>query len=630
LATSDVTRMTAVVRALGAGVVLAAAIGLAPRPSFAQAPAAAKPDSNLLAPSLENAPNNPPPFRLPGEAAPPNYKTLPPGTVTAQSRIGATPTYGSPTGFGAGDTGFDSTNTPHYRKQKKQAQTRATGGATPAETTFAPVPNFAPRAPSQPPTVRKPPTPEIYPKKAAQRTGATLPPLPDAYPVSNPPPEVHPLAAASRPGAALAVPPPDYFDYSLRPSVATPTSTPPPTLQPMNTFQPGTLPRQLLPIFATDPYAALGIRAGSFLLFPSVDLSGGYSTNPTRVTGGPGSFYVAAAPELKVASDWSRHSLTADIVASYTQYAADLVPALNVPFLNAKIDGRIDVTRDTQILAEQRVIVSADNPGSPNLQAQVASLPPNQDVGETLGIAQQFNRLAVTARGTFDRATYNPSQLTDGESTSNSDRNFDQYAGILRVGYEIDPGLKPFVEVQEDQRIHDEQFDRNGYQRDSTGTTVKLGSALDLFGTLTGEMALGYVDRIYKDPTLPAITGFIADGALLWKPTGLTTYKLSASSQVYETVLAGASGQFSRDVALEADHAFRTWLIGIGKIGYGTDDYVGQPLTDNRYFVSIGLTYIFTREWQLHGEIRQDWETATEPGFAYTSTTFLLGLRWQR
>ena len=619
----------AVARAVGAGVVVAAAIGLAPRASFAQAPAAANPDSGLLAPSLENAPNNPPPFRMPGEAAPPNYKTLPPGTVTAQSRIGATPTYGSPTGFGAGDTGFDSTNTPHFKNQKKQAQTRATGGATPAETTFAPVPNFAARTASQPPTLRKPPPPQIYPK-AAQRTGATLPPLPDAYPVSNPPPEVHPLAAASRPGAALAVTPPDYFDYSLRPSVATPSSTPPPTLQPMNTFLPGTLPRQLLPIAATDPYAAIGIRAGSFLLFPSVDVSGGYSTNPTRETGGPGSLYVAAAPELKVASDWGRHSLTADIVASYTQYAADLIPALNLPFLNAKIDGRIDVTRDTQILAEQRVIVSADNPGSPNLQAQVASLPPNQAIGETLGIAQQFNRLAVTAKGTFDRATYDPSQLTNGQSTSNSDRNFDQYAGILRVGYELDPGLKPFVEVQEDQRIHDQQFDRNGLQRDSTGTTARLGSTLDLFGTLTGEMALGYVDRNYKDPTLPAITGFIADGALLWKPTGLTTYKLSASSQIYETVLAGASGQFSHDVALEADHAFRTWLIGIGKIGYGTDDYVGQPLTDNRYFVSIGLTYIFTREWQLHGEVREDWQTATEQGFSYSATTFLLGLRWQR
>ena len=619
-------------RAFGAGLALAAVLGLAPGASLAQSPPpAANPDSNLLAPALENAPNNPPPFRLPGEAPPRNYKTLPPGTVTAQSRIGATPTYGSPSGFGAGDTGFNSTNTPHYKKQKKQAQTRATGGATRQPRRHSRRSRIlAPPAPSQPPTVQKPPTPEIYPNKAAQRTGATLPPPPDAYPVSNPPPEVHPLAAASRPGAALAVPPPEYFDYSLRPSVASPSSTPPPTLQPPNTFLPGTLPQQLLPIAATDPYAAIGIRAGSFLLFPSVDLSGGYSTNPTRETGGPGSFYVAAAPELKVASDWGRHSLTADIVASYTQYAADLLPSLNVPFLNAKIDGRIDVTRDTQILLEQRVIVSADNPGSPNLQAQVAALPPNQDVGETLGIAQQFNRLAITAKGTFDRATYNPSQLTDGESASNSDRNFDQYAGILRVGYELDPGLKPFVEVQEDQRIHDEQFDRNGLQRDSTGTTAKLGSALDLFGTLTGEMALGYVDRNYKDPTLPAVSGFIADGALLWKPTGLTTYKLSASSQVYETVLAGASGELSRDVSLEADHAFRAWLIGIGKVGYGTDDYVGQPLTDNRYFVSIGLTYIFTREWQVHGEIREDWQTATEPGFAYTATTFLLGLHWQR
>ncbi len=620
-------------RAFGAGLALAAVLGLAPGASLAQSPppAAVNPDSNLLAPALDNAPNNPPPFRMPGGAPARNYKTLPPGTVTAQSRVGATPTYGSPSGFGAGDTGFDLTNTPHYKKRKKQAQTRATKGATPpVETTFAPVPNAAPPAPSQPPTLPKLLTPEIYPKKAAQRTGATLPPPPDTYPVSNPPPEVHPLAAASRPGAALVVPPPDYFDYSLRPSVAASSSTPPPTLQPPNTFWPGTLPQQLLPIAATDPYAAIGIRADSFLLFPSVDVAAGYNTNPTRETGGPGSLYVAAAPELKVVSDWGRHSLTADIVASYTQYAEGLIPSLNVPFLNAKIDGRVDVTRDTQFLLEQRVIVSADNPGSPNLQAQVAALPPNQDVGETLGIAQQFNRLAITAKGTFDRATYDPSQLTNGQSASNSDRNFDQYAGILRVGYELDPGLKPFVEVQEDQRIHDEQFDRNGLQRDSTGTTARLGSALDLFGTLTGEMALGYVDRNYKDSTLPAVSGFIADGALLWKPTGLTIYKLSASSQVYETVLAGASGELSRDVSVEADHAFRAWLIGIGKVGYGTDDYVGSPLTDNRYFVSIGLTYIFTREWQLHGEIREDWLTATEPGYAYTATTFLLGLRWQR
>jgi hypothetical protein len=57
---------------------------------------------------------------------------------------------------------------------------------------------------------------------------------------------------------------------------------------------------------------------------------------------------------------------------------------------------------------------------------------------------------------------------------------------------------------------------------------------------------------------------------------------------------------------------------------------VGLPLSDNRYFMSVGLTYIFTRELQMRAELRQDWQNATETGFSYTATTFLLGLRLQR
>ena len=120
--------------------------------------------------------------------------------------------------------------------------------------------------------------------------------------------------------------------------------------------------------------------------------------------------YFIAAPELQVRSDWERHSLTADITGSYTEYVENLVPSLNVPYLNAKIDGRVDVTRDTQILLDQRFLINTDNPGSPNLrtnlQAQLAQLPLNFDVGETVGVAQQFNRLSFSLRGTFDRSTY--------------------------------------------------------------------------------------------------------------------------------------------------------------------------------------------------------------------------------
>ena len=191
-------------------------------------------------------------------------------------------------------------------------------------------------------------------------------------------------------------------------------------------------------------------------------------------------------------------------------------------------------------------------------------------------MVQTFNRLSVSLKGTFDRNTYNNSVLTDGEISNNGDRNFNQWAGILRVNYELNPGLKPFVEVQEDERHHDEQFDRNGLERSSVGTTGKVGAAVDLFGSLTGEMAVGYTQRVYKDPTLPDIAGTIVNGSLTWQATALTTARFNATSQVYETILPGTSGTLTRDVSLQVDHAFLLWLVGTLKAGYGTDDYVGS------------------------------------------------------
>ena len=289
----------------------------------------------------------------------------------------------------------------------------------------------------------------------------------------------------------------------------------------------GTRAQRLLPLGDGDAYSPLGIRGGSFLFFPAVELATAYASNPSAVPHGAGSPYFVVAPELLVQSDWSRHSLTASIVGSYTDYTnGSFVPSLNRPYLNSKIDGRIDVTHDTQIVLENRFLVSTDNPGSPNLPAGLASLPIDTTLGGTLGVVQNFNRLIVSLKGTFDRVQYQNSTLTDGETASNADRDLNQYAGIARVGFDLDAGVKPFVEVQQDARVYDQQFDSGGQQRSSLGTSVKAGATVDLFGTLSGAMAIGYLDRTYQDPTLPKLSGLIADGALIWQATALTSREI--------------------------------------------------------------------------------------------------------
>ncbi len=589
------------------------AVALLPALGRAQT-APAETGDDLLQPSLQGNPNVAPTFAPPGTSPQQNPPT---GRFSRGPIPTAPPVYGSPTGFGAGDTGFDSTNA-----RKRRAQTPNSGSTIgPSTSTFDQVPATPPQVSSRPPVLPPPPPPVIYPARAASRPGAALPPPPDQLPISNPPAEVHPLSAANRPGAVLALPP--AIDYTA--------STPAPGLPLPGTLPLGTLPIRTLPFAGGDPYEALGIKAGNFLILPALEVSAGFSNNAARVPGGPGSSYYVVAPELHARSDWASNSLTADIVSSYTAYGSDaFTPSLNAPFLNAKVDGQLDVTRYTQILLEGRTIVSTYAPGSPNIQAGLSTLPTTTTVGGTFGVAETLGRLLVSLKGTFDRSMYAVAHFADGETQNQDYLDFDQYAGILRVTYEIDPGIKPFVEVSEDTRIHDQQLDIFGEDRNSNGSSAKLGGDFNLFGSLTGEMAIGYMARDYHDPTLPNIGGLTVDGSLIWQVTGLTTAKLTAATAVNESILQGVSGAFSRDIDFEVDHALRTWLIANVQAGYGNDDYAGLPRDDNRFFVAGGLTYKMNRYVWLKGELRQDWLTSSQPGNANQATSVLLTLRLQR
>ena len=379
-----------------------------------------------------------------------------------------------------------------------------------------------------------------------------------------------------------------------------------------------------------DPYAPLGVQTGAFTLFPAIELIGGYDTNPAHAPGGGGASLYSVAPELQMRSNWSRHELKADLRGSYTGYSPEATPTLSRPNFNGKVDGRVDVTRDTRIDLATRLLVATDNPGSPNLQPGLAKLPVFTTFGGSGGVTHQFNRFELGIKGDVERTVYQNSTRTDGSTASNADRQYNQYTGTLRGGYEMTPGVKPYVEVRADTRVHDLNADISKYQRDSKGLTGTIGTTFELTRQLTGDVGVGYTRRNYEDPRLEQIKGLIVNGSLIWTASALTTAKLSAASSVGESTVPGVSGQLSRDIGLQVDHSFRRWLIGTIKIGFGLDDYVGMDREDKRYSAGVGLTYKLNRSVQIKGEFQQNWLHSNVAGTDYTSSVFLLGIRFQR
>ncbi len=267
--------------------------------------------------------------------------------------------------------------------------------------------------------------------------------------------------AAGRPGSSPPVSPPMTATGDLRLSIPPSDSASKPPLPPaMAGSIEGQPPRKRLKV-DDDPFGDVGHYYGSFLVKEAVEVSGGYNTNPGRTDQAKGLPFWVVAPEFLAVSDWDRHALVADLRGSYTGYGGTLPllddnavspapPDVDQPSFTGHVDGRIDVTNYTRLTAEARLNVATDNPGSPNIQAGLARYPLFAVFGGTLGIDQSFNRLDVAAGATFDRTAYQNSTLTDGTTSSNDDRNFNQTGGVARVSYELSPMMKPFVEVEGD------------------------------------------------------------------------------------------------------------------------------------------------------------------------------------
>jgi hypothetical protein len=490
----------------------------------------------------------------------------------APSRIGKIPTYGLPAASGASDQGFDSLN----RARKK---------------------------------------PKFYPGQAKPK-----PPGP-----GNPTPTAR-VPASSNGRVRLSIPPSETAKKTpIAPAMAGTVSG-----QPL---------RRRLKI-DDDPFGAVGDYAGSFLIKSALELRGGYDTNPGRLATPVGAPFWVVAPEFLAVSDWERHALVADFRGSFTGYGNSLPPTIdgaissaptniNRPDFLGHVDGRLDVTEDTHIASQVRLRVATDNPGSPNIQAGLASYPVYATFGGTLGVDQRFNRLQLSGGGTVDRTVYQNSTLTDGTISSNDDRNFNQYGGIGRVSYELMPGLKPFVEAEGDSRFHDQFLDNNGYARNSSGGYAKAGTSFEFSRLLTGEISVGFAARNYVDPRLDRLQGLLTASSLTWTATPLTTAKFYSTTSIDETIVPGVSGVLTHTYTFEVDHDFRRWLTAIGKFTYGTYDYQGDGRFDRTYSLEGDLIYKLTRNLWIKGTLQRNILDSNVVGASSASTVVMLGVRLQ-
>jgi hypothetical protein len=377
---------------------------------------------------------------------------------------------------------------------------------------------------------------------------------------------------------------------------------------------------------AEDPYAPIGLQAGSFLLYPSISVALGYEDNPSQAENPEsGAFYGQLRPRFELRSDWSRHSLSGAVEAARRHYLSGSEE--DRPSLNAITDGRLDVSAETALEGQLRLSIDTEATGSDSVPDTALSRPQTVATGATLGVTQQFGRLSLRLRGIVDRNTYEDVPLSGGGTLSGAVRNRTSVGAQLRASYEITPGMRPFAEIETDRRVYDETASED---RNSTGLAARIGSSFELTRVLTGEASIGYGRRTIDDPDLPELRGLLIDSSLVWEATALTTLTLNADTTFNETTLTGASGSQATTLGVAVRHSFRRNLIATAALSQTWADFEGVDRKESTFNGSMGVEYRLSPSLAVTADFTHTRFDSNAAGADYTANAIQVGLRLQR
>ncbi len=377
-----------------------------------------------------------------------------------------------------------------------------------------------------------------------------------------------------------------------------------------------------------DPYAAIGIRSGSFILKPSLETGITATSNAASAAGGTRGILSQTTLRLQAASDWLRHAATLDASVAWEHPISP--SGQGEPEIN--IDGtlRLDLAGDYQMDAAAGYNLVRESADSPVPIPVTASRPFRHELTASLAIAKAAGKFRYSVTGDLTRDIYSDANLAGGGTLAQGFRNNTLATATLRAGYEISPAVIPFAEVEIGRRIYDQKTDPGGYRRSATQWAIRGGVEIDLGEKLSGEIAAGWLREAFDDPALAAISGASVDGNLVWSPQRGTTVTLAGQTSVEQTTTAGSSGSILYSGSVSVEHDLRTNLTGTASLSAALRNYSGTANRDVSLAAELGLTWWFNRYAGLTGRARHERLASTISGRAYTANSVFLGLKLQR
>ena len=367
----------------------------------------------------------------------------------------------------------------------------------------------------------------------------------------------------------------------------------------------------------------IGLRAGSFFFYPELTVGALFDDNAFATDDDEEDDLAAIlSPRIRAQSNFSRHALGLEVGGDFARFEEN--DELNYDDFYAQGTGRLDITREDILSANLGARRLHEDPSDPDAVQGGDDVTKFWQDTASLSYRHNFARLFTVLGGDFARYDFQ-----DNDDLNQDDRDRNQYATRLRVGYEVSPRIAAFVQGLYDIRRYDETPDDQGFDRDSEGFSVRGGTEIDITSILFGEVSAGYTYRNYDDSELDSVDGIGFGGKLTWNVTPLTTVILDGEGDIKETTVGGgdgASANFQKSVLLDVTHELLRNVLLNANVGYIRDDFEGVDRSDDTLRAGAGVSYLLNRHLALEATYDFSTRDSDVETAEYTRNRVLLAL----
>jgi hypothetical protein len=382
-----------------------------------------------------------------------------------------------------------------------------------------------------------------------------------------------------------------------------------------------------------NPFAAPGIRAGTFVLRPTFEAGLRYSNNPNDPTCDCFANRAESKLLLRAESDWLRHALNFEADVSLKKALSNKTGLSNIETLEKglrlAIDGRLDATAVDQITVSASFDHAREVLDTSSI-ASFAERPMVNNIRGSIGYTHDAGIIGLGGSLSLARQTYGNGIDLAGATITQDDRDNTNITGTLRASYELSPVFSPFLEAEIGRRQFDNELDAAGVANSATRYALRAGSEINFGEKLNGELAGGWFVENIDDASLRNVSGFDIRGTMNWSPVRGTNIALNLGTQVDGARSATSSTSVLYTSSAAFTRRIRSNLDANALLSASFRDFQGSEATQTNLSAEIGATWWFNRFSGIKGSVQHSATLSPDPARKRSSTGVYLGVVLRR